>query len=140
MHDTDNTYGVRAAPLFEWAEGPFVRSKVRPSPIEALVAGMIWKRAGRRNPISIAEIQRQTNLGERKVKEIVEELRVTHRAAIGASREEPAGYFRIMDAEDREAAVAPYRSQILRMFQVLRVLDDPAGVRELLGQLKLEGE
>lgn len=132
--------GGRELPLFDRAEGPFARSKVEPTPVEALVAGLIWRRAGRRCPIPIAEIQRQTGLSERKVKEVVEGLRVTHRAAIGASREEPAGYYRIVDAEDREAAVGPYRSQVARMFRVLRALDDPARVKELLGQMTLEAE
>jgi hypothetical protein len=43
-----------------------------------------------------------------------------------------------VDAADREAAVGPYRAQILRMFEVLRALDEPARVRELLGQLRLD--
>ncbi len=130
-----------AGPLFEWAEGPFTRSKVQPTPQEALVGGLIWKHTGRRNPISIAEITRQTGFHARQVKEVVEQLRVTHRAAIGARREEPAGYFRIVDAEDLEETVGPYRSQILRMFQVYRALDEAHRVREFLGQLSLqEGE
>ncbi len=127
----------RDLPLFR-APGPFDRSKVPPEPVEALVAGLIWEHAGRANPISIAEIRHRTGLSERKVKDVVEQLRVTHRVPIGARREEPAGYFRIVDAEDREAAVGPYRSQILQMFRVLRVLDEPGRVRELLGQLRLE--
>ena len=143
MPDADDFAAVDRSPgpLFEWAEGPFARSKVRPTAVEALVAGLIWKHAGRRSPISIAEILRLAPaLNERKVKEIVEELRVTHRAAIGSRREDPAGYFRIMDAEDLETTLRPYESQILRMWQVHGALAPPARVRELLGQLRLEEE
>ncbi len=149
MQDADDFAGLTSSPgpLFEWAEGPFARSRVRPSPVEALVAGLIWRHCGRRNPISIAEIRRLTasaappqGLSERKIKEIVEDLRIIHRAAIGSKRDDPPGYFRIMDAEDREATLAAYRSQVVRMFQVLRALDEPARLRELLGQLRLEEE
>jgi hypothetical protein len=125
----------------ERGAGPFAGSKVKPAAVEVLVAGLIWNHQGRGSPIPIAKVQQLTGLAVRKVKEVVEQLRVMHRMPIGARREDPAGYFWIVDAADREAAVGPYRAQIRRMFQVLRALDEPARVRELLGQLRLqEGE
>lgn len=141
-------YAVEPAclgPLFEQAAepGPFAESKIKPTPLEALVAGLIWRRKGRREPISIAEILRLSGvdgLSERKVKDVVEQLRTMHRMPIGASRQEPAGYFRIMDAADREAAVRPYREQIISMWRTLRVLDSQEKLRELHGQLRLGDE
>jgi hypothetical protein len=44
----------------------------------------------------------------------------------------------IQDGADQAAAVGPYRSQILSMWKRLRVLEGPQGLRELLGQLRLE--
>ena len=76
----------------------------------------------------------------RTVKAVVENLRSHHHCAIGASREDPPGYFWIRTAEDREVAVRPYRNQILTMWRTLRVLDSPASLRELHGQLRLPEE
>jgi hypothetical protein len=124
--------------------GPFARSKVPPTALEAVIAELIWNHAGRECPVSISEIIRDVGLGwafelnARKVKEVVEQLRVMHRVPIGARRTAPFGYFRIVDAADREAAVGPYREQILTMWRTLRVLDSPERCRELLGQLALE--
>jgi hypothetical protein len=122
-------------------DDPFVKSKVEPSEMEVVIGRIIWGHAGRVNPISIAEIKRQISdpkLSVRTVKNVVEQLRVMHRLPIGASREEPFGYFRIVDAEDRAVAVRPYRKQILTMWRTLRTLDSAERCRELLGQLTLE--
>jgi hypothetical protein len=117
--------------------GPFALSKIEPHPVEQTIADLIWLRE-RVTPITIAAIVASTGLSERVVKHVVEHLRSTHRCAIGASREAPFGYFWIHTAADREAAVRPYREQILTMWKTLRVLDSPASLRELLGQLRLE--
>jgi hypothetical protein len=125
--------------------GPFAQSSLTPTTTERLVASLIW--AHRRPiPITIAHIIAacKTTYGEtvseRTVKGIVEQLRVSHRCPIGASREAPAGYFWIRTAADRETAVRPYREQILSMWRTLRVLDSPSALRELHGQLRLEAE
>lgn len=105
---------------------------------ENSVSTLVMFRKGRSNPISIDAISRETGLSPRQVKGVIESLRTTHRMPIGASREEPAGYFWIVDAEDQAAAARPYRNQILTMWKTLRVLDSRKRLRELLGQLKLE--
>jgi hypothetical protein len=117
---------------------PFDRSTIQPSAMEALVAGIVWKHQGRHNAISIEQLTELTKLGARGVKEVVEQLRLAHRCRIGANRQEPYGYFWIVDAADHAAAVAAYRAQILSMWRTLQVLDDDTSLRELLGQLKLE--
>lgn len=123
-------------PLFD--AGPFGQSKIQPTAMEALVAGMIWKHKGRNNPISIARISELTKLSDRTIKGVVERLIVTHKIRIGARRDEPAGYFVIEGIEDLDAAVGPYKAQMLSMLHRLRVLAPPEVVREFLGQLKIE--
>ncbi|MDE2097832.1 MAG: hypothetical protein KGL39_11335 [Patescibacteria group bacterium] len=123
-------------PLFD--EGPFSRSTVDPAPMEKVVAGLIFNRESIR-PLAIADLVVMCGMSARQVKQTVEELRRTHHCAIGASRQEPSGYFWIRTAADRETAVRPYREQILTMWQTLRALDSPASLRELHGQLRLDG-
>ena len=125
--------------------GAFDRSKMVPTMQEAFVAWMIWPRRGREHPITIAEIirgrlGRYAPLTARKVKEIVQQLRVTHRCPIGARREKPAGYFWIRDAEDLEAGLGAYRAQVLEGWRVLRAIAPRAWVQELHGQLTLESD
>jgi hypothetical protein len=123
--------------------GAFDRSTTRPDRMEILIAAMIWFRRGRTNPISIAEIIRLAGvegLTDRTVKGVVEQLVVTHRCRIGARRDEPCGYYWIVDAEDQAAAVSPYKAQILSMLRRLRVLDSHEDYRAFVGQLALEDE
>lgn len=124
-------------------ETGFDRSTVRPDRMEILIEGLIWQRRGRGNPISIAEIIQVSGvegLSDRTVKGVVEQLVVTHRCRIGARRDDPSGYFWVVDAEDQAAAVAPYKAQILSMLRRLRVLDSAEDYRVFLGQMALEGE
>jgi hypothetical protein len=135
------TAALQQAGLFEERgrrEGPFSASQLPPTKEEVLVASLIWQRRGRGNPISIARLRQLTGFSERQIKGIVEQLVVAHRIRIGARREDPAGYFMIETAEDLEAAVKPYRNQILAMWRRLRVLEQPHKLMELLGQLRLE--
>jgi hypothetical protein len=122
----------------EGESGAFADSKITPTPIERVVAEIIWTHQGRTNPISIATLCKSTGRKEREIKGIVEQLVVTHRARIGARREDPAGYFAIVDAEDLAAAVGPYRSQIFAMWRRLRVLLSKHELAELHGQLAIE--
>jgi hypothetical protein len=141
QHDDSDFYGMPTigGPLFEALEDtPFARSPVRPAKEEALVGGLIWKHRGRSNPVSIARLRELTGLSERQVKGVVEQLVTTHKMRIGGRREEPSGYFMVESAEDLDAAVKPYKAQIIAMWRRLRVLEAPQGLKELLGQLKLE--
>jgi len=122
---------------------PFDRSKVRPSPIEILVAGLIWNRQGRHRAIPIAEIIRLAGAGnylldDRKVKDIVHQLRRTHRVPIGSSRHDPPGYFIMLDASDLDAGLGAYRRQLIEGWQVLRAVAPESWIAELRGQLTIE--
>jgi len=120
------------------ADGPFGRSKLVPTALEALVAGLIWKHQGREHPVSIARLREITNLEERGIKGIVADLIDGHKMRIGARREEPVGYFIMRDPADVEAGTGAYRAQFVAMARRLRVLD-PEGMPELFGQLSLDG-
>ncbi len=125
-------------------DGPFAGSKVKPTPTEAQIGWLIWRRAGRERAISIDDIIAAIggDLDERKVKDAVQQLRVTHRAPIGSRRGGSGckGYYRIVDAEDLEATVRPYEAQVLSMWRVLRALMPARRLRELHGQLTLGTE
>jgi hypothetical protein len=120
--------------------GPFASSKVEPTAMERVVGEMIWRHKGRAHPISREKLSAATGHGEREIKAIVAELVLTHRMKIGASRAEPVGYFMVVDAEDLEAAIGPFRDQIIAMWRRLRVLAEPRALRELQGQLTIEGD
>ncbi len=137
-------------PLFDDPRpGPFAQSKAAPTAVEAALAQVIWEHPGRKRPISIAEIiahfdskialsDGPDRLTPRMVKEIVEQLRVAHGCPVGAVRGEPGGYYWIMDADDLEAAVRPYREQIKTMWRTLAALESAAKVREFWRELRPE--
>lgn len=137
----DDVYGEDFGPLFEQNnDAIFTQSQFRPTPMEKLVAELIAQHKGREHPISNRRLQELTHLSERDVKDIVEVLVCQHQARIGGRRGNPCGYFLVVDAEDLKMAVKPYRSQIRRMAQRLRVLEGREAVVELLGQMRLEVE
>jgi hypothetical protein len=143
VNRSDDYYGSGSlGPLFEQPDpGPFVKSQQEPTTLESLIAEMIYRRKGRTKPISIAEIILDgalDHLSIRTVKDIVHHLRLAHRMPIGSSRQEPYGYYWIVDKEDLEAAVRPYKNQIKKMLAVWRVLEGRERVQEFLGQLRFE--
>jgi hypothetical protein len=128
-----------AGPLFaQEASGPELKEYATTA--ERVVAEIISQHQGRGNPISIAKLGACTGKSEREIKGIVEQLVVTHRMKIGGRRGDPAGYFVVVDADDLEMAVRPYRDQIFAMLRRLRVLMAPLAYRELKGQLVIDSE
>lgn len=118
--------------------GAFADSKIPPTAIERVIAEIIWPHQGRQNPIAIATLSKIAGKSERDIKGIVEQLVVTHRMRIGGRREEPAGYFVIVDAEDLAVAIGAYQKQIFAMWRRLRVLLSKRELAELHGQLVIE--
>lgn len=117
---------------------PYSRSTVAASAAEAQLADILWLFKGCENVARLKWLCEVTGHCEREVKKLIEQLRVTHRCPIGASRGKNCGYFWMVDAEDFRVGLASYWAQMLTGWRVLRTLDDPARLRELLGQLKLE--
>lgn len=139
-HDADDFFGgLEDLPLFQ--ADPFADSTQKPTPEELAVGALVWRHKGRANPLPIARLRELTGYTERQIKGVIEQLIVTHRMQIGARREDPAGYFMIQNAEDLDAAVRPYKSQILAMVRRLRVLDPSHHSRlEFMGQIRCELE
>lgn len=140
-----NDFGVPMiqppGPLFERIEGPFERSRIQPTRNELMVAAIIYQHRGHEHPISISEIITTAALPglqtERDVKAVVAELVLAHRCRIGSKRDQPSGYFWIVDAEDEHVAVAQYRAQLIQMGRRLRVIASDTAYREAIGQLNL---
>ncbi len=133
----DDVYGTTPAPApdnLPLFGGPFEDSNGTPTPTEKEVAELIWA-ASRTQPIPLKTIAWRVELSDREVKGIVEQLRITHHCQIGASREEPSGYFWIRSEADREVAVRPYREQLLSMMRTLRVLESPDKLQKLYARL-----
>lgn len=105
---------------------------------EQRVYDLIRTHRGHANPISIGSIHVITGLPERSIKGAVAELIVSHRVLIGASRQEPIGYFMIESDIDRTIAAEPLKGQIIQMLRRLRVLNNKHQVREWLGQCVAE--
>jgi len=116
----------------------FARSKIQPTLAEQNLADLLTAFQGRENPARLAWIAQVLRCKQRDVKALVQSLRETHRAPIGASRGKSAGYFVMLDADDYRIGLAGYRAQVLSALRILRALDDPERLRELLGQVRLE--
>ena len=77
---------------------------------------IIWRHKGRIEPVSINELRRKTNLDERSIKSLVEDLVMTHNLLIGSSRVSgKRGYFIVLDHEDFKWACGAYEKQIETM-------------------------
>lgn len=64
-------------------------------------------------PAQSIDIRKDYNLSERKLKMIVESLRVNFGHPIVAFKTKPYGYYMPKNEEERQAGLAPYRRQIL---------------------------
>lgn len=126
-----------AGPLFAERTGQGACPTVPMTEMEAHAADLL-RTARRDRPLPLSLLRCHLGVSERVAKGVIESLIVDHGMKIGASREEPHGYYVIESIEDQEAAVGPYRAQILAMLRRLRVLESPGAVREWLGQLQIE--
>lgn len=64
-------------------------------------------------PAQSKNIRRDYNLSERRLKMIIESLRVNFGHPIVAKKTQPNGYYLPRNEEERQAGLAPYRRQIL---------------------------
>lgn len=64
-------------------------------------------------PAQSIDIRKDYNLSERKLKMIVESLRVNFGHPIVAFKTKPYGYYIPKNEDERQAGLAPYRRQIL---------------------------
>jgi len=109
-----------------------------------VLANLLFETSRRDRPVSIEGITRfflaryGANRSQRTVKRWIENLRSVHQCLIGARREEPAGYFWVLTADDTEEATRPYLQQIKTMWRTARVVLPKHRLLELLGQLAMD--
>ena len=107
---------------------------------EKAVLRCIRFRRGLANAVPIREVQQRTSLGPRAIKEIVRTLRLNFRLPIGSSkRGAEGGYYVMVCKEDLDAWVGEVVLQIRAEAELVRSAAGPHAMRELLGQLTLEG-
>ena len=73
-------------------------------------------------PAQSKNIRKDYNLSERKLKMIIESLRVNFGHPIVALKNKPYGYYIPRNEEERQAGLAPYKRQILTEQRTLSVV------------------
>lgn len=73
-------------------------------------------------PAQSKNIRKDYNLSERKLKMIIESLRVNFGHPIVALKNKPYGYYIPHNEEERQAGLAPYKRQILTEQKTLSVV------------------
>ncbi|MCC6301790.1 MAG: hypothetical protein IT489_03200 [Gammaproteobacteria bacterium] len=129
-------------PLFaEPPADPFAPSKIPPSDFERQLAERILQHKGWRNPISVRDLCALFERSEDTIKHTVADLVVIHGIRIGGARVgDKVGYYAIETEEDLDRACKPLEGQIFAMWRRVRKLRDPHYMRDLRGQLRIEGE
>ncbi|HWR35988.1 MAG TPA: hypothetical protein VN622_08990 [Clostridia bacterium] len=88
----------------------------------------------------LAAIAEKLGMQAREVKSTVKSLIEDFGIPIGASRQEPYGYFLCVTPEDYDAAERPLINEMLSIATRLRALGGEHRLNEVMGQLKLELE
>ena len=81
--------------------------------IEIKVLNAIKNDASFELPIQASELRIGIGLSKRKLKEVIESLRVNFKQPIVAKKAHPSGYYLPNTEEERQAGLAPYQRQIL---------------------------
>lgn len=95
---------------------------------------------GRAQARPISAIAERLGMSERDVKAAVKSLVEDFGLPIGASRQEPHGYFFIVSADDLEFALRPLANEVISIARRMRKLGGSAIVKEMLGQIRVEIE
>jgi hypothetical protein len=93
---------------------------------------------GADRPITIEGIRVHVPLSERQVKKSVKQLVEVYGLPVGASRHFPAGYFLVVTAADREAALRPLRAEFYSLLRRIKALGDNRVVEKMLGEAQQE--
>jgi len=89
---------------------------IPPSTDEAVVLSLL--RYGREAAVSSTEIMRRTGLSERKIQQVIRDLRMKHGYPIGAAVEEPFGYYIANKQEELADMARALRSRALKVLAV----------------------
>lgn len=95
---------------------------------------------GPQQAMPISELAPLMKVSARTVKATAKALIETFALPLGASRQEPYGYYLCITAEDIEDASRPIRNEILSLAKRYKALRGGARLIELLGQLRLDVE
>lgn len=118
--------------------GELVRRKLDPR--ERAMLGLLRHCKGPKSAIPISELAPKLRASERTVKATAKALIEDFNLPIGASRQEPYGYYLCVTADDIEQAARPIRNEILSLAKRYKALRGGARLIELLGQLRLDVE
>jgi hypothetical protein len=114
-------------------EGPWpVSDKQR-----AFLHLITWHK-GASHALPLASIADKLKMPAREVKAMVKELVEQFALPIGASRQEPYGYFLCVTAEDVELAIRPLESEVISLARRIRALGGEKRLAEFAGQLQLQ--
>lgn len=95
---------------------------------------------GAERTLAISWIQEHLRLAPRAIKAAMKSLVEDFGVPIGASRQEPYGYFLIITPEDLEQALRPLQNEITSLARRVRTLAGAQRVAEIFGQVRAEME
>lgn len=109
-----------------------------PLPPEAkrLLELLRWHR-GAAHAIPLREVGEKLDLGDRELKEMAKVLTEDFAIPIGASRQQPYGYFLCVTAADLELAAQPYIHELISLARRIRALRGPQMVEHAFQQARL---
>lgn len=114
-----------------------------PRPLEKHERSMLMVLRGHKGPknaIQISALGPRIEQTDRGVKATAKALIEEFGAPIGASRQEPYGYYLCVTADDIEQACRPLEGEFFSLAKRLKALRGGARLIELLGQLRLDVE
>lgn len=79
---------------------------------------------GMDQPRPLKELIKLTGWNSRKVRGMIYRLIVIHKQPIGAVYQQPNGYFKITNNDERQQALAPLTSQILMMTRRAQIISN----------------
>lgn len=106
---------------------------------QASVLRAIRYHRGAKHAIPIHQLRALLKMSDRKIKDIVRNLRISFHLPIGSSKSgTEGGYFLILTPEDQKVFDRTVLDQVYAQIQAHRGASGPARTGELLGQLLLE--
>jgi hypothetical protein len=108
-----------------------------PDKVRELLLILQWHK-GLDHAKPLGEIAEKLQVNAREVKQLAKTLTETFGLPVGASRQEPYGYFLCVTTEDYRAALSPYINEIRSLVRRCNALQPSERLNEILGQLQLE--
>lgn len=110
----------------------------RPSAKECATLHILRYHKGSGQARPLADIAAKLKVPAREVKAIVKSLVEDFGLPIGASRQEPYGYFLCVSHDDIELAIRPLESEVISLARRVRALGGEQRLAEFFGQLQLQ--